>query len=103
MTQIHLVQVLRKLNHPGLQEYLELSDQLEQLGCQAEQIDREAAAQEGRQWNNGSLKVLDQLEQRLREIRKQFWPVFYAVQELQERIVQSLHTPENRNYRTWKD
>jgi hypothetical protein len=99
MTQAHLVQVLRKLNHPKLQEYLELSDQLEQLGCQAEQIDREAAALEGKQWNQDSLRVLDQLEQRQRELRKQFWPVFYAVHELQERIVQSLHTLGNRNYR----
>jgi len=91
-----LIQLLRKLEHPRLQEYLELSDQIEQLCCQAEKIDREAAALEGKQWNRGSLLVL---EQRLQELTKQFWPVFYAVQELQERIIQSLHTPGYRNYK----
>jgi hypothetical protein len=96
MERTHLIQLLRKMEHPRLQEYLELSDQIEQLGCQAEQIDREAAALEGKQWNRGSLLVL---EQRLQELTKQFWPVFYEVQGLKERIIQSLHTPGYRNYK----
>jgi len=90
MAQVHLVQVLRKLNHPKLPEYLELSDRLDQLGCQYEQIIRETDALEGIQPVTEQMRILDRLEQRMRELRSEFWPVFNAAQELQESIIQLL-------------
>ena len=99
MAQSHLISLLRRLNHPMLQQYLELSDRVEQLGCQAEQIDREAAALEGKPSTREMLQALDQLEHRQRELRGQFWPVFHALQDLQRAIRDSIKEDLQRTTR----
>ena len=97
MAQVHLVQILRKLNHPKLPEYLELSDSLEQIGCQYQQILRETDALEGIESVTEQMLMLDQLEQRMRELRSKFWPVFYAAEKLQESLIQSLNLKRHSN------
>ena len=92
MERTHLIQLLRKMEHPRLQEFLVLIDRWESLSNQVEHIADETAALTGKQ-------RFAKLEQRYETLIKQFWWTFYEVQELQERIIQSLHTPGYRNYK----
>jgi hypothetical protein len=101
MIPVHLVQLLRTLNHPALQELVEMTDRFDLLDNQAESVADRVVALSASEWNSDSMQELTQLQQQYTAISQQFWPAFHALYDLQERIVQSLNTPEHRSYQEW--
>ena len=101
MAHVHLVQLLRTLNHPALQELVEAVDRFDQLDNQSEYIADRVVALSASEWDSDSMQELMQLQQQYTAVSQQFWPAFHALFDLQERIVQSLHTPGHRSYREW--
>ncbi len=93
MTPVHLVQLLRKLNHPRLQELVEMTDRFDLLDNQAESITDRVVALSTSEWDSDSMQELMQLQLQYAAVIQQFWPAFHALSDLQERIIQSLNTP----------
>jgi hypothetical protein len=94
MAQVHLIQIMRLRNDPRLQEYIEVTDQLEQLISQAKKLIKESKSLDGKPFTAEIRLARKQSNKQLRQMRNALRPVVAKHKQMTSEINYSLGKAE---------